>query len=51
MDGPRDYHIKHSKSDRKRQVSYDITYMGNLEKKVIQRTYLKSRNRLTEVEN
>ena len=30
MDGPRDYHIKHSKSDRKRQVSYDITYMGNL---------------------
>ena len=28
MDGPRDYHI--SKSDRERQISYDITYMWNL---------------------
>ena len=30
MDGPRDYHMKHSKSDRKRQLSYDITCMWNL---------------------
>ena len=27
MDGPRDYHIKWSKSDRERQILYDITYM------------------------
>ena len=27
MDGPRDYHIKLSKSDRERQISYDITYI------------------------
>ena len=27
MDGPRDYHTKCSKSDREKQVSYDITYM------------------------
>ena len=33
MDGPRDYHTKWSKSDRKRQISYDITYMWNLKKK------------------
>ena len=30
MDGPRDYHIEWSKSDRERQVSYDITHMWNL---------------------
>ena len=30
MDGPRDYHTKRSKSERKRQISYDITYMWNL---------------------
>ena len=27
IDGPRDYHTK---SDRERQISYDITYMWNL---------------------
>ena len=27
MNGPRDYRTKWSKSDRKRQISYDITYM------------------------
>ena len=26
MDGPRDYHTKWSKAERKRQISYDITY-------------------------
>ena len=30
MDGPRDDHTKWSKSDRERQMSYDITYMWNL---------------------
>ena len=30
MDGPRDYHTKWSKSDREREISYDITYMCNL---------------------
>ena len=30
MDGPGDYHIKWSKSDRERQIPYDITYMWNL---------------------
>ena len=27
MDGPRDYHTKWKKSDRERQMSYDIIYM------------------------
>ena len=27
MDGPRDYHKKWKKSDRERQMSYDIIYM------------------------
>ena len=30
MDGPRDYQTKWSKSDRERQILYDITYMWNL---------------------
>ena len=30
MNGPRDYHTKWSKSERARQISYDITYMWNL---------------------
>ena len=30
MDEPRDYYTMWSKSDRKRQVPYDITYMWNL---------------------
>ena len=30
MDGPRDYHTKRSKSERERQMPYDITYMWNL---------------------
>ena len=30
MDGPRDYHTKRSKSQRERQIPYDITYMWNL---------------------
>ena len=50
MDGPRDYHTKWSKSDRERQILYDITYMWNL-KKWHKWTYLQNRNRLTDFEN
>ena len=32
MDGPRDCHTEWSKSDRERQISYDITYTWNLKK-------------------
>ena len=45
MDQTRDYHTKWSKSDRERQIPYDITYMWNL-KKII---WLQ--NRLTDIEN
>ena len=30
MDGPKDYYTKWSKSDKERQISYNITYMWNL---------------------
>ena len=30
VDGPRDDHTKWSKSDRERQIPYDIIYMWNL---------------------
>ena len=50
MDGPRDCHTEWSKSDRKRQISYDIAYMWNL-KKGYKWTYLQNRNRVTDVEN
>ena len=39
MDGPRDYHTKQIKSERERQIPYDITYVWNLQ------------NRLTDIEN
>ena len=32
VDGPRNYHTKWNKSDKERQISYDITYMWNLKK-------------------
>ena len=31
IDAPRDYHTKWSKSDKDRQISYDVTYMWNLQ--------------------
>ena len=34
-DGPRNYHTKGSKSDRERQISYEITDMWNSIKKMI----------------
>ena len=30
MDGSRDYHTHQSKSERERQIPYDITYMWSL---------------------
>ena len=30
MDATRDYHAKWSKSERERQIPYDITYMWNI---------------------
>ena len=30
MDGPGDYHTKGSKSERERQISYDMAYKWNL---------------------
>ena len=50
MDRPRDYHTKWRKSDRERQISYDITYMWNLNK-LYKGTYLQNRNRLTDIEH
>ena len=32
MSGPKDYHFKWNKSDRERQISFDITYLYNLTK-------------------
>ena len=49
MDATRDYHTKWSKSDRERQVSYDIAYIWNL-KKWYEWTYLQNKNRVTDVE-
>ena len=52
MDGPRDDHTKWSKSERERQIPYDIDYMWNLKfKKRYKWTYLQNRNRLTDIEN
>ena len=50
VDGPIDYHIKWSKSDREKWISYDITYMLNL-KIWYKWIYLQNRNRLTNIEN
>ena len=50
MDGPSDSHAEWSKSEKERQISYDITYMWNL-KKGYEWTSLQNRNRVTDVEN
>ena len=50
MDEPVDYHSKQSKSERERQIPYDITYIWNL-KYDTNGTYLQNRNRLTDTEN
>ena len=43
MDGPRDCHIEWSKSEREKQISYNIAYMWNLEI-WCRLTYLQRRN-------
>ena len=50
MNGPRDFHIEWSDSERERQILYNIDYMWNLEKwyKCI---YLQNRNKVIEVED
>ena len=39
MDATRDYHTKLSKSERERQIPYDITYMWNLKYDTKQHIY------------
>ena len=43
LDGPRDYHTKWSKSDRERQISYDIAYMWNLKKMIQMNLFTKQK--------
>ena len=47
MDGSRDYHTK---SERERQIPYDITYMWNLKYDTNEQN-LQNRNRLTDIKN
>ena len=42
--------LHESKPDRERQISYDIAYMWNLNKRY-KWTYLQNRNRLIDIEN
>ena len=39
MTGPGDYSTKWSKSERKRQIPYDVTYMQNLRYEIDERIY------------
>ena len=49
MDGPRGYHSKQSKSERERQIPYDIIYVWNLKYDTNQHVY-ETKNRLTDIE-
>ena len=49
MNGPRDYHTKRSKSEKERQIPYDITYMWNLKYDTNELIY--ETNILTDIEN
>ena len=49
VDGPRDFHIEWSKSEREKQILY-IIYKWSL-KKFYRWTYLQSRNREIDAEN
>ena len=40
----RDYHTKWSKSDRVRQISYDITYVWNLKKRIQMNLFTKQKH-------
>ena len=48
MDGPRDYHTKWRKSDREKQISYDIIYMHNLKNDINELVYKTEIDSLTE---
>ena len=51
MDGPRNYHIKWSMSDRERQISYGSTYMesvSQMESKKMKQVNLFTKQRLIE---
>ena len=37
MDGPRDCHTEWSKSERERQIPYDVTYMWNTNENICER--------------
>ena len=50
VDGPRDCHTEWSKSEREKQILYNIAYMWNLEK-WYKWTYLKNINRPTDIES
>ena len=47
MDGPRDF-TKKSKSERERQIPYDITYIWNLKYNTNEHIY---RNIITDIDN
>ena len=47
MDGPRGYHTKWHKSDRQRQISYDITYLWNLKNDTNELIYKREPNSQT----
>ena len=48
VDEPRDHHAE-MKSDRERQIVYDITYMGNLIK-MMRKSYSSNRSKFTDFE-
>ena len=50
LDGSWGPYAKSKEEERERQISYDITYMWNLNKGY-KCTYLQNRNRVTDVEN
>ena len=50
IDEPRDCHTEWNKSDRERQILYDVTYMWNL-KQWYKWSYLQNRNRATNVKS
>ena len=50
VDRPRPCHTDWSKSEREKQILYNIAYMWNLEK-WYRWTYLQSKGRVTDIEN
>ena len=48
MDGPRGYYANWSKSDRERQIPYDLAYMWNLKDKTNEQTKQKQTHRYRE---